>query len=85
MKKVSLFFFMLCINNLLSQIVIIKDGSSNSKIQNATLSYKSTGVTSNEIGEANISIFNSDILSRYRMFHTKLKKLRKKILIVLFT
>ena len=68
---------MLCINNLLSQIVIIKDGSSNSKIQNATLSYKSTGVTSNEIGEANISIFNSDNIIKISHVSYQTKEIKK--------
>ena len=60
MKKFLLVFFILYVHNLLAQIVVIKDGFSNSIIQNATLSYKSNGVTSGKNGEANISIFNHD-------------------------
>ena len=77
-KKALLVFFILYVNNLLAQIVTIKDSLSKAIIENATLSYKSTGVSSNKWGKANISTFNNDNIIKVSHVSYHTKKIKKK-------
>ena len=78
MRKVLLLLIGIYTNDLLGQIVIIKDSLLNTPIENATLSFKNSGAVSDENGVIDISPFNDDDIVEISHISYNTKKIIKK-------
>ena len=78
MRKVLLLLIGIYTNDLLGQIVIIKDSLLNTPIENANLSFKNSGAVSNQNGAIDISPFNDDDIVEISHISYNTKKIIKK-------
>ena len=78
MRKVLLLLIGIYTNDLLGQIVIIKDSLLNTPIESATLSFKNSGAASDEKGVIDISPFNDDDIVEISHISYNTKKIIKK-------
>lgn len=77
MKKLFLVIFWLYSSSLFGQFVIVKDSLLNTPIKNATFSSHDLGLTTNEEGATDISIFNNDDLITISHLTYNSKKITK--------
>ena len=80
MKYIFLILISMCANNLLAQIVIIKDSLLNTPIENVTFYFNELGITSAQNGAADLSLFsNDDTLEISHVAYHNKKILKKNI------
>ena len=78
MKWGFLMLIVICARDLLGQTIVIKDSLTNGYIENASIRNNNTGITSDQAGIVDISLFNNDEIIEISHVSYYTKKIRKK-------